>query len=66
VLELLRYLNAFVPAMKLLIHRHSLFDGIVLYQDCLSLMELLIQHGELDLDAEVINSLGCNKFVKLA
>lgn len=66
MLELLRDLDAFVPAVELLIHSHSLFDGIVLDQDGLSLVELFIQHGELDLNAEVINSLSCYQFIKLS
>ena len=66
MLELFSDLYAFVPAVELLIHSHSLFDGIVLDQDGFSLMELLIQHGELDLNAEVINSLSCYQFIKLA
>ena len=66
VLELLSYLDAFIPTVKLLVHSHGLFDGVVLDQDCLSLVELLIQHCEFDLDSEVIRSLGRNKLVKLA
>ncbi len=66
MLELLCDFNTFVPSVKLLIHSHSLFNCIVLNQNGLSLVELLIQHSELDLNTEVINSLSCNQFIKLA
>ena len=46
--------------MKLLVHGHSLFNLIMLDQNCLSLVELLVEHSHLGLHAEVFRALSGN------
>ena len=66
VLEFFSDLDGFVPAVKLLVHRHSLFDFIMLNKNSLSLVELLIKNGKLRLNAEVVNAFSGDQLVQLA
>lgn len=63
---LLGNLDALVPAMQLLVHGHRLFDLIVLDEDSFGFVELLVEHGELGLHAEVVDALLGDKLVDLA
>lgn len=63
VLELFGNLDGFVPAVKLLVHGHSLFDFIMLNQNGLSLVELLIENGKLCLHTEVVNAFSSDQLV---
>lgn len=66
MLVLLGNLDTLVPAVKLLVHGHSLFDLVMLDQDSLSLVELLVEDSHLGLDTEVVGALSCHKLVQLA
>ena len=66
MLVLLSNFDAFVPSMKLLVHGHSLFNLIMLDQNCFSLVELLVEYSHLGLHAEVFRSLSGNQLVQLA
>ena len=42
--------------MELLVHRHGLFDLIVLDEDCFRLVELLVKDSKLGLNSEVVDA----------
>jgi len=63
---LLSNLDALIPSMKLLVHGHGLFDLIVLNEDCLRLVELLVEDGKLGLNSEVVDALLGHQLVDLS
>ena len=63
---LLRYLDALIPPMQLLVHRHGLFDLVVLEEDGLRAVELFVEDGELGLHAEVVDAFDGDELVDLA
>lgn len=66
MLVLLCDLDALIPSVQLLVHGHGFFDLVVLDQDCLSLVELLVEDGHLGLDTEVLGALSGDQLVQLA
>lgn len=66
VILLLSDLDGLIPSVELLVHSHSLFNLIVLEEDCLSSVELLVEHGKLGLHSEVLKALSANQLVDLS
>ena len=52
--------------MELLVHGHGLLDLIVLDEDCLSLVELLIEDCKLRLNSEVVDAFLGHQLVDLS
>jgi len=65
VILLLSNLDTLIPSVKLLIHGHGLLDLVVLDEDCLGLVELLVEDRELRLNSEVIDAFLSHQLVDL-
>lgn len=65
VILLLGNLDTLIPSVKLLIHGHGLLDLVVLNEDCLGLVELLVEDCELSLNSEVIDAFLSHELVDL-
>ena len=66
VFEFLSNFNWLVPSVKFLVHCHSLFNFVVLNQNCLCFVELFIEYCKLCLNSKVVCSFLSNQLVQLA